>query len=114
VIPWKIISANLKSLEPFNPLLGPNGAHGDHVFLQSYTGLAGVLAPIFALNRRHWLVAIGSLLEYGSALVSPLALESITPGLIGSCPDASAQGCAAVAKVSYPAARALQVLLALL
>jgi len=82
VIPWKIISTNLKSMEPFHQLLGPKGAKGDHSILLSYAGASGVFAPILALKRGHWLVAIGSVLEYGSALVPPLAAESVIPGLI--------------------------------
>jgi hypothetical protein len=111
-IPWKAISTDIESMEPFYQLTRPGGCPPSASLFAGYTRSQSLALSVFALRRRHFAIATASLLEYLSCLVAPLAAEAVRMGLLGSCAEKRAEGCASVAQVRRPAVRALEAVLA--
>jgi len=74
---WASIYANIKLIEPFIQLSGPNGALAEDAFWTFY--LSSSLKPIsvIALSKRRWLMFWTSIIYLIVGFLPPLASESL-------------------------------------
>jgi hypothetical protein len=111
MIPWKVIEAHIKSLEPFRRLAEADGASARETLLLSYHGIEGIGKSLAALWQGRLGVFVSSLLVYISVIIPPLAAETIKLQLVGTCSDDHPGDCSAVLGVAEIPLRTLEALL---
>lgn len=114
-IPWHLITAAVKEMEPFYQLHGSNGALAEDSLTLDYRASIGPIAAITAMRKGHFLVWWTGLTSLLVLLVAPLASETVFIGFIESstCTATSGRaGCFPELSVFPPAARAIQGILA--
>jgi hypothetical protein len=91
---WGVIDANVRRMEPFYQLARPEGAFAKDTLTFSYFNCNAFTVPIHALRRRHWAVACSSVaFLLASAVLPPIAANTLTVGVLPSCSDADQKGC---------------------
>ena len=114
LIPWKLVHLHISSLYPFQRLSSEGGASGYSSILTSHYGLKSVVLPAIGVLNGQFIVLTASALQWLSALIPPLASESIRISLVGSCSDDNYRGCDPVAMVSKVVVRLMVGVLALM
>lgn len=115
VIPWHMVAAAVKEMEPFHQLSAVEGALAEKSLTLDYRESLDVIAILKALRHGHFLVWWAGLTSLVALLVAPLASESVFIGFVGSgsCKVGSGRvNCFPQLSVFPPAARALQGILA--
>ncbi|KAH6867388.1 hypothetical protein B0T10DRAFT_572379 [Thelonectria olida] len=110
-IPWKILDLETKSLEPFAQLARRGGGRASQTLLLQYNGVYGLFSAFTALFTGHSAVALSTFLNYSSALLIPLATESVRLTLQGECLQDWTKHCTAALQATDPVIRAAQALL---
>lgn len=113
-IPWKILDLDTKSLEPFGQLARLGGGRASQTLLLQYNGISGLFSALMALFTGHSAVALSTLLKYSSALLIPLAAESVRLTLEGECLQDWTKHCTATLQASDNVIRTAQVLLSVM
>ncbi|PNP50255.1 hypothetical protein FNYG_15972 [Fusarium nygamai] len=110
-IPWKILDLETKSLELFAQLACPGGGRVSQTLLLQYNSVSGLFSAFMGLFTGHSAVALSTYLKYSSALLTPLAAESVRLTLQGECLQDSTKHCTATLQATDPVIRAAQAVL---
>lgn len=112
-IPFGLIDAKAKEMEPIYQLSTPGGASGTNSLGLNYVGASMFTTPFIAFNRKHWMVFLTSIIGPLSLLTAPLAVESIFISLKGTCnSETDSLQCFPTLSVYKTAARVLEAILA--
>jgi hypothetical protein len=109
-VPWVILSRVTASMEPFYCLASPSGAAAERALTVS---MISPISPLLAIESGQWTRPLTVLLAFLSALITPLAPETIGIQTIGKC-DHTTVGCTGRIRVFVPGARIIQALLAVM
>ncbi|RYO45212.1 hypothetical protein AA0113_g10533 [Alternaria arborescens] len=109
-VPWVILSRVTASMEPFYCLASPSGAAAERALTVS---MISPISPLLAIESGQWTRPLTVLLAVLSALITPLAPETIGIQTIGKC-DHTTLGCTGRIRVFVPGARIIQALLAVM
>lgn len=109
-IPWVIIDARVRSLEPFHQCAKAQGASASKTIYMNYNKPFFLLAPVKALFSGHWAPFVTSILSNATILVTALAPEFVFVRLEGSC-DSLHTGCIPSLSVFPLAGRMLEAFL---
>jgi hypothetical protein len=94
---WGVIDANVRRMEPFYQLARPEGAFAKDTLTFSYFSCNAFTTPIHALRRRHWAVACSSVaFLLASAVLPPVAANTLTVGVLPSCSNDDQLGCTGI------------------
>lgn len=107
-LPWIIIDARIKSLEPFHQLSSDEGASARKTLFMDYASPSFIVAPFKALLSGHWAPFITSILSICTIALTPIAPEFISIRVEGACVDS----CTASLSVFPIAGRLLEAILA--
>lgn len=109
-IPWVILSRVTASMEPFYCLASPSGAAAERALTVS---MISPISPLLAIESGQWTRPLTVFLAFLSALITPLAPETIGIQTIGKC-NHTTVGCTGRIRVFVPGARIIQALLAVM
>jgi hypothetical protein len=109
-VPWVILSRETASMEPFYCLASSSGAAAERALTIS---MISPISPLLAIGSGQWTRLLTVLLAFLSALITPLAPETIGIQTIGKC-DHTTMGCTGRIRVFLPGARIIQGLLAVM
>jgi hypothetical protein len=111
-IPWLILDAAIKEMEPYYQLKQINGASAVNSLCMNYSSSITAVAAFKSLFNGHYTVFWSSLISMIVLLLAPLSSEAIYIGFIGHCTATSGRQ-ACIPRVSvYPlAARLVQGIL---
>ncbi|CAN9284594.1 unnamed protein product [Alternaria alternata] len=109
-VPWVILSRETASMEPFYCLASSSGAAAERTLTIS---MISPISPLLAIGSGQWTRLLTVLLAFMSALITPLAPETIGIQTIGKC-DHTTMGCTGRIRVFVPGARIIQGLLAVM
>jgi len=110
-IPWLIIDAKARRLEPFHQLAKKNGASGSKTICADYS--SQITAPFKALLAGHWTPVLTSMLTLAALLITPLAPETVSIRTEGPC-SATTLGCVPSLSIYPVAGRLVQALLCMM
>lgn len=110
-IPWLIIDAKARRLEPFHQLAKNNGAPGSKTICADYS--SQITALFKALLAGHWTPALTSMLTLAALLITPLAPETVSIRMEGPC-SATTLGCVPSLSIYPVAGRLVQALLCMM
>jgi hypothetical protein len=110
-IPWLILDARVRGLEPFHELSMNKGAPGRNTLCIDYTSTVTFIVPFKALYARHWAPLLTSMLSISTVFITPLAPETVSIRMAGSC-NATSTGCTPSLSAFPVAARATEAVLA--
>jgi hypothetical protein len=109
-LPWMILDDRVRNLEPFHQLSRKQGASGATLCMD-YISPFAFAAPVKALMAGHWAPLLTSLLSISTIFIAPLASETVSIRLTGSC-DAETTGCIPSLSIFPATARTIEALLA--
>lgn len=112
-LPWHIIDAKVRSLEPFHQLSKDRGARANTSLCMDYISPVAPIVPMKALLAGHWAPLMTSLLSITTILIIPLAPEFFSIRMQGSC-DFQTAGCVPSLSIFPAAGRAIEALLCLI
>lgn len=115
-IPWHILAAAIREMEPFYELQRTQGAPAEQSLGLNYRSSIGAIATINAIRNGHYLVWWSGLISISILFLSPLASETVFIGFVGDgvCTATSQRSaCVPLLSVFPAAARAVQGILAL-
>lgn len=109
-LPWIIIDAKVRNLEPFYQLVKPDGGRTSTTLCMDYSSPVSFFAPAKAIFSGQWGPLLTSLLSTCTIFLTPLAPEFVSIRLAGQC-DSNTTGCVPSIGVLRPVGRAVQALL---
>jgi hypothetical protein len=98
-------------MEPFHRMASHSGLDVASAARLAYPS---IFTPLLAMVHGDWAVALSSLLEYASLLVSPLASEAVALVLVGPCRPGVGNDCTTVVRTAPVVLRTLQALLGIM
>ena len=111
-IPWRIVLAAVKEMEPFHQLSRSNGSTAEDSMTLDYLASINVIAIFNALRKGHYVVWWAGLISLVVLLIPPLASETIFISTTGDCSaTAGREHCFPQLSVFPPAARAVEGIL---
>lgn len=114
-IPWTLIDTAAKQIEPIYQLAEIRGASAANSLSLNYVTMSMFVVPFRAFSRRHWVIALTSILMLLSLVTPPLAVESIFISLKGICNvDTDNDQCIPTLSVYKTAAHILEAVLAVM
>ncbi|RDW58135.1 hypothetical protein BP6252_13546 [Coleophoma cylindrospora] len=112
-IPWSLLDATIKEMEPFYQLATPTGVPAADSLFLNYANKTSFLVLFHALFRGRWPVFYSSFAYMLTLALAPLASEAVFIGLSGTCnATAGGQACLATLGIFPTIAKVLQGLLA--
>ena len=111
-IPWQILNAAVKEIEPFYQLQRDDGVTAADSLALEYRSSINVIATFTAIRKGHFLVWWSGLISIVAVVLAPLATETVFIGFQGHCtPETGRQACIPELNVYPVAARVLQGIL---
>ena len=111
-IPWQILNAAVKEIEPFYQLQRDDGVTAADSLALEYRSSINVIATVTAIRKGHFLVWWSGLISIVAVVLAPLATETVFIGFQGRCtPQTGRQACYPELNVYPVAARVLQGIL---
>ena len=111
-IPWQILNAAVKEIEPFYQLQRDDGVTAADSLALEYRSSINVIATITAIRKGHFLVWWSGLISIVAVVLAPLATETVFIGFQGRCtPETGRKGCYPELNVYPAAARVMQGIL---
>ena len=111
-IPWQILNAAVKEIEPFYQLQREDGATAADSLALEYRSSINIIATFTAIRKGHFLVWWSGLISIIAIALAPLATETVFIGFDGHCtPQSGRQACIPQLNVYPVAARVLQGIL---
>lgn len=111
-IPWQILNAAVKEIEPFYQLQRDDGVTTADSLALEYRSSINLIATFTAIRKGHFLVWWSGLISIVAVVLAPLATETVFIGFQGRCtPQTGRQACVPELNVYPVAARVLQGIL---
>ncbi len=111
-IPWQILNAAVKELEPFYQLQREDGATAEDSLGLEYRSSINIIATYTAIRKGHFVVWWSGLISIVCLFLAPIAIETVFIGFDGRCTATSGrQACVPHLNVYPVAARVLQGIL---
>jgi hypothetical protein len=111
-IPWKILNAAVKEIEPFYQLQRNDGVTAADSLTLEYRSSINFIATFIAIRKGHLLISCSGLISIVAIVLAPLAAETVFIGFQGRCtPQSRSQACVPELNVYPVAARVLQGIL---
>lgn len=111
-VPWQILNAAVKEMEPFYQLQRDDGVTARNSLALEYRSSINIIATFTAIRKGHFLVWWSGLISIVAVALAPLATETVFIGFQGRCtPETGREACVPQLNVYPVAARVLQGIL---